>query len=148
MNKIYGLRQHWLWLIFILLDTVCVGMGMGVPFFCILFGFIVGWFLVKAITITYTDSLQVLRKVLRYAFLAAGVTCVEMLVLWLPFTSYLFDPNKDLATMGIPMILYNPQASAIGWIILMIVISPFLQLLTILFGAHLTIIWQMNKRLA
>ena len=148
MNKIYGLRQHWLLLIFILLDTVCVGMGMGVPFFCILFGFIVGWFLVKAITIPYTDILQVLQKVLRYAILAAGITCVEMLLLWLPLASYFFNPTKDLAETGIPMILYEPRASLIGWIILMIVISPFLQLLTILFSAHLTIIWSTNKRLA
>ncbi|HSB65174.1 MAG TPA: hypothetical protein VLD65_01270 [Anaerolineales bacterium] len=148
MNKILTLRPRWLWLIFILLDTICVGMGMGLPIFCILFGFIVGWFLAKSITITNTDILQVLRNVLRYASLTAGVTCAEMLILWLPFASYLFDPTKDLTKMGIPMILYQPRESAIGWIVLMVLISPSLQLLTTLFGAYLTIITTMKKGLA
>ena len=54
----------------------------------------------------------------------------------------LLDPQADLANFGIPMILYGPQASFIGWLVLMIVISPFLQLLATLFGAHVTmLVW-------
>jgi hypothetical protein len=51
-----------------------------------------------------------------------------------------FDPVADLANFGIPLILYDPTASFIGWLALMIVISPFLQFLMALFGAHLTLL--------
>jgi len=54
--------------------------------------------------------------------------------------SLLFDPITDLANFGIPLILYDPKASFIGWLILMIAVSPFLQLLTTLFGSHLTLL--------
>ena len=52
----------------------------------------------------------------------------------------LFDPRADLANFGIPLILFDPQASFIGWLVLMIAISPFLQLLATLFGSHLTLL--------
>jgi hypothetical protein len=89
--------------------------------------------------LTITDLQQVFSKVLKYAILTASITLVGMLLLWGPFASYLFDPAKDLAQTGIPMILYEPRASLIGWIVLMVLISPFLQLLTTLFSAYLTI---------
>jgi hypothetical protein len=37
------------------------------------------------------------------------------------------------------MILYDPTASFVGWLVLMIAVSPFLQLLTTVFGSHLTL---------
>jgi hypothetical protein len=52
----------------------------------------------------------------------------------------LFDPSADLVETGIPMILYEPKASLIGWLVLMIVLSPFLQFLMALFGAHLALL--------
>ena len=52
----------------------------------------------------------------------------------------LFDPAADLANFGIPLILYEPTASFIGWLVLMIVISPFLQFLMMLFGAQLMLL--------
>jgi len=146
MNRLYNLRPHWLLLIFIVFDTVLIGMGMGVPIFPILFGFILGWFLVKAITLVLNDPFQLLRRVLLNALVASGITFVGMAILWLPFASYLFDPTMDLANTGIPMILYEPRESLIGWIVLMVFISPFLQLLTTLFGAYLTLLIWMNKR--
>lgn len=145
MNKLFAIRPLFAFLIFIMLDIICIGMGMGVPFFCILFGFVVGWFLVRSITFTGGDVLQVFRKVLKGATLTAGLTLIAMLALWGPFTAYLFDPSKDLAESGIPMILYEPRASFIGWVVLMIVISPFLQLLTTLFSAHLTLLGWLEK---
>jgi hypothetical protein len=48
----------------------------------------------------------------------------------------LFDPLTDFADFGIPMILYDPRVSFVGWLVLMIVISPFLQLLTTVFASH------------
>ena len=36
-------------LIYIIIDVLCVGLGMGVPFFSIILGFPVGWYLAKRI---------------------------------------------------------------------------------------------------
>ena len=57
----------------------------------------------------------------------------------------LFDPAANLANLGAPLILYEPVASFIGWLVLMIVISPFLQLLMTLFGSHLTVLWWLSR---
>jgi len=144
MKKLFGLRPLWAFGIFALLDIICIGMGMGVPIFCILFGFLVGWFAVKYITATIAPIPQVFRRVLLYATLTASVTLLGMVVIWGPTISFLFDPGRDLANTGVPMILYEPMASFIGWLVLMIVISPFLQLLTTLFGAYLALLGWMN----
>ncbi len=58
----------------------------------------------------------------------------------------LSDPAADLANFGIPPILYEPRASFIGWLVLMIAISPVLQLLTTLLGSHLALIRWATKR--
>ena len=133
------IKPVWFFLIFIVLDTIFVGMGMGVPIFRILFGFFVGWFMVKYITATTSSVPQVFRKVLLYALLTSSVTLFWMVVIWGPSIRLLFDPGRDIANFGIPMILYEPLASFIGWIVLMILISPFLQLLTTMFGSFLAI---------
>lgn len=146
MDKLYRLKPHWLLLIFIILDVLCIGMGMGVPIFCILFGFVVGWFLVKLISRNNIDTLQALRKVLQYGLVTSGITFVGMGMLWLPFGRNFFDPAADLAQTGIPMILYEPRPSFIGWMVLMVLISPFLQLLTTLFSAYVTTIFFTKNR--
>ncbi len=58
----------------------------------------------------------------------------------------LSDPAADLANFGIPPILYEPRASFIGWLVLMIAISPVLQLLMSLLGSHLALIRWARKR--
>jgi hypothetical protein len=115
-------------------------MGMGVPIFNILFGFVVGWYVARRIVLTTTELRDILRKVLVYAAIASGITALGMAVLWGSTVVLLYDPTADLANFGIPMILYEPRASFIGWLVLVIAISPFLQLLMILFGAHLTLL--------
>jgi hypothetical protein len=132
-------------LIFIVLDTILVGMGMGVPIFPILFGFFVGWFIVKYSTAKTNSPPQVFRKVVLYALLTSSVTLFWMVVIWGPTMRLLFDPGRDIANFGIPMILYEPLASFIGWIVLMILISPFLQLLTTIFSSFLAMWWWANK---
>lgn len=79
---------------------------------------------------------QALGLVLRWAALTAAFTCALMVAVWGRAAGMLFDPAADLANFGIPLILYEPAASFIGWLVLMIVISPFLQFLMTLFGAH------------
>jgi hypothetical protein len=120
-------------------------MGMGVPFFCILFGFLVGWYMVRRLVAAGADLPQMLNRVFFQAVVTSAYTLVVMAVLWGPTVSKLFGPAADLANFGIPLILYDPRASFIGWLVLMIAISPFLQLLTTLFGAHLTLLWQLRR---
>ena len=83
---------------------------------------------------------QVLGLVLRWAALTSAFTLVLMAILWGRMVGMLFDPAADLANFGIPLILYKPVASFIGWLVLMIFISPFLQFLMTLFGAHLALL--------
>jgi hypothetical protein len=68
-----------------------------------------------------------------------------MALLWGLCIPMLFDPTVDLASFGIPLILYEPKASFVGWLVLMIVISPFLQFLMTLFGSHLTVLWWLSS---
>lgn len=145
MAKLFTLKSRWALALFVLLDTIFVAMGMGVPFFCILFGFVVGWYAVQRLAAAETDLPWMLEKILSYAITGAAYTFVVMLALWGPMANMLFDPAADLANFGIPLILYDPRASFIGWLVLMIVISPFLQLLTTLFGAHLTLLRHLRR---
>ncbi len=135
----YGLGAY------ILCDALCVGMGMGVPIFCILLGLPLGWLVVQRILPRDMPLARALGRVLAYAALAAAITLVGMALLWLPFARVLFIPGYDLVETGIPMILYEPRASTIGWVVLMVVISPFLQMLTALFGAHLALLWSHRR---
>ena len=145
MKKWLELKPKWVLGIFIILDIVWIGMGMGVPFFCILFGFLVGWYIVWNITTTTDNVRMVLRRVLLYTVVTATVTLLGMLIIWGPSISFLFDPGRDLVNTGVPMILYEPRASFIGWLVLMIVISPFLQLLTTLFGSYMAMLRWLEK---
>jgi hypothetical protein len=143
--SLFKLRPAWILVIYLLIDAICIGMGMGVPIFCILFGFVAGWLLVSYLTLEIQSPPSLMRKVFWVASLMAGCTFLGMLALWGPSISWLFDPSRDLANFGIPMILYEPGASFIGWLLLMIVISPFLQLLTSLFGSYLALMRWMGK---
>ena len=146
MQKIFSLRIGWAFILFAFLDIVCTGLGMGVPIFCILFGLPVGWYIARRIIPLPFDVRQVLSKVLLDAAITSGFTLVIMALLWGPSIVMLFDPTADLASFGIPLILYQPLASFIGWLVLMIVISPFLQLLMTLFAAYLTLLWWLSRR--
>ncbi len=139
-KKALALKPIWVLVLFILVDIICVGMGMGVPFFCILLGIPTGWFLVLYVTTRTTDVREILWRVLINAAIAAGITLVGMLIIWVPFSTLLFKPGSDLSSVGMPLILYQPRASLIGWLALMIIVSPVMQLLTSLFGAYLTLL--------
>lgn len=135
-----ALKTRWALLIFAILDVICVGLGMGIPIFCILFGLPVGWAIAMRSTLRPRPARQLLGRVLRRAALTAAFTVVLMAIIWSRMVGMLFDPAADLANFGIPMILYEPHASFVGWLVLMVVISPFLQFLMTLFGAHLTLL--------
>jgi hypothetical protein len=130
---------------FLALDTLAAGMGMGVPIFPILLGFPVGWLLPRFLPGSTRTWPQALRRLLLFSGLTASYTFLLMLLIWGPTVRLLFDPAADLANFGIPMILYQPRASFIGWQVLMILISPFLQLLTTLFGAHVAMVASLSR---
>jgi hypothetical protein len=145
MHRILALRTRWAFAIFALLDLICVGLGMGVPIFCILFGLPVGWYLARRVGTGRLEIRQVLGRVLAGAGLTSAFTLVLMALTWGWTVTMLFDPSADLANFGIPFILYEPRASFIGWLVLMILISPFLQLLMTLFGSHVTLLWGLES---
>ena len=117
-------------------------MGMGVPILNILFGFPIGWYLVRKVSPTEKDDAHKLKTILKYAFLAATLTFVFMAVLWGATIPLLFDPGYNFENFGHPFILFDPKLSFIGWMVLMILISPFLRLLTTVFAAFISLIYQ------
>lgn len=145
LKRLIALKPLWALGLFILLDIFCIGMGMGVPFFCILLGLPIGWFIIQYITTRTSQVKKVFQQTLIYAAITSAVTLVGMCLIWLPMSSMLFDPGNDLSTTGVPLILYEPRASFIGWLALMIIISPVLQLFVTLFGSHLTLLAWLGK---
>jgi hypothetical protein len=125
---------------FLVADTLSVGAGMGVPIFAILLGFVVGWFLPGVVVPAGPTVPPTRRDITKGALLASLYTFLLMLIIWGPTVPMLWDSQADLANFGIPMILYEPLASFIGWEVLMIAISPFLQLLAIVFAADLRLL--------
>jgi hypothetical protein len=121
--------------VFIILDILSIGMGMGVPILTILFGLLVGWYLPLYLELPEQISKISLKKLLKAAMLTSAVSLVVLGAIWLPALSWLADPAKDLARFGMPLILFEPRASFIGWIALMVVVSPFLQFLMTVLGA-------------
>ena len=128
--------KNWFWItLFLAGEIITVGMGMGLPVITILFGFLVGLFLLGLIKSPAEIIPQYLGSLMKTALITSGLSMMILAVIWLPTLKWLFDPTPDLANFGIPMILYTPRASFIGWIILMVLISPFLQFLMTLFGS-------------
>ncbi|MBU0475561.1 MAG: hypothetical protein KKF62_15540 [Bacteroidetes bacterium] len=83
---------------------------------------------------------EILKRLLIYSFITAGITFLGMLLLWGWSAKMLSGSDTEIANFGIPLILYEPRISLIGWLMLMIAISPFLQLLSTVFAGHLTLL--------
>lgn len=144
MNKIFKMNKKAAFITYIIVDTFLVGIGMGVPFFCILFGFPVGRYISKRLEHTEQNLGTILGRILKYTLFTSIITFIWMIIIWGPLSTMLLDPNANFADFGIPMILYDPKMSFIGWTILMIFISPFLQLLTTIFSSNVTL-WRLSK---
>jgi hypothetical protein len=146
MERVLRLDAKVAFAIFIIIDLVCVGIGMGVPLACILFGFFVGWYIAKRATIATANVKDILWKALVQAVFTSAFTFVVMSAIWGMTIVMLFDPSADFENFGHPFILYDPKISFIGWLVLMIFISPFLQLLTTIFGSYLTLLQWVRSR--
>jgi hypothetical protein len=140
MKKLIELNSKIAVTAYILIDLICVGAGMGVPVFCILLGFPLGWYIARRLFISTGHSSLTNSRILKLSLLAASFTFFLMLVIWGRPILFLFDPSYDFQNFGHPFILYDPKISFIGWLILMIIISPFLQLLTTIFASFITLI--------
>lgn len=140
MDKFLGLNPKVAFAIFVIVDLVCIGMGMGVPIFCILFGFFVGWYIGKRAIIATANAKDILWRALVHAVITSAFTFVVMSALWGRTIVMLFDASADFQNFGHPFILYDPKISFIGWLVLIILISPSLQLLTTIFGSYLTLL--------
>ena len=140
MHKIFKMNLKIVLVIFIVLDLFCIAMGMGVPIFCILFGFPMGWYIVKRITRDTKNMNIIFKRTFFYTIITSLFTFLIMSIIWGNTISMLFNPSTDFKNYGIPLILYDPKLSFMGWIILMIFISPFLQLLITIFAAYLTLL--------
>ncbi len=136
---IFKINLKIVFVIYFLLDTFFVGIGMGVPIFSILLGFPVGWYVIKRTSLSVRDLKDILTISLKFALYTSLITFIWMLLIWGPISNMLLNPYGDFVNFGIPMILYDPKISFIGWIVLMVFISPFLQLLTTVFTAQLTL---------
>lgn len=91
------------------------------------------------------ESLRdIFKKVFIYAIITSIFTLIFMCIIWGSTIIMLFNPATDFKNLGIPLILYDPKISFIGWIVLMILISPFLQLLATIFTSYLTLLRQLN----
>jgi prolipoprotein diacylglyceryltransferase len=123
-----------------IIDMICVGAGMGVPIFCILLGFPLGWYITRRIIASTGDPHSINNAILKSSFLASAFTFLLMIVIWGRTIFMLFNPRADFQNFGHPFILYDPKISFIGWLVLMIFISPFLQLLTTIFASFLTLV--------
>lgn len=146
MNRLLTLNKWAAFVVFVLLDVICVGMGMGVPIFCIAVGFPVGWYIAARALRSTSNLGTVLKRTVAQATLTSAVTFAMMALIWGNTARLLGDPAADFVNFGIPMILYEPKISFVGWLVLMIFISPFLQLLTTMFSAHLTLlVWLMRR---
>jgi hypothetical protein len=128
--------------IYIFFDLLATALGMGVPLLNILLGFPVGWVLARQAP----GDESPLPFIWRGAWLTVGVTFLLMAAIWLPQLGNLFNPAFDYSQTGVPLWLYDPKLSFIGWLILMVLVSPFLQLLATL-AAAFTFLLRKNQRM-
>ena len=139
MKMIFKMKPGWLLFTYFILDILCAGVGMGVPVFCILLGFFVGWVIMRIILSRTNDLNEILKKSIKYGIVTTLITFLLMLIIWGGAIIGFFHHNYDYKNFGHPLILYDPKLSFIAWFILMIVISPFLQFLTTVFSFYLTL---------
>ena len=143
MKNFFSIHFALVWFVYIVLDVVCIGLGMGVPIFCILLGFPTGWYIARRYYCSDNKN-KIIEKSFLPAVITTSVTLLFMVIIWGPSGMMIFDSQADFINYGHPYFLYDPYISFIGWIILMVMISPFLQLLTTIFSSYVTIMWMLR----
>ena len=139
MKKFYTIKFWILIIISLLIFVFASGIGMGVPIINIFLGFVVGWYSAMRVCILYESINKRFSKILFYGLFCSGITFILMIAIWGKTIPMLFNPLSDFENFGHPFILYDPKLSYIGWLVLMIIISPFLQLMATIFSAFITL---------
>jgi len=147
MQGILGVKRGWAVAAYVAADVVCVMLGMGVPIFCILLGVPVGWYAAEQGIARGVSEGRVLTAAARAGVATAAVTLFLMVLVWGRSAALLFAPGVDLTGVGIPPILYDARASFVGWIALMIVVAPAVQVAMALYGAHLTLMARLSRQM-
>lgn len=139
--------QHWLGLLvaYVLLDALLAAAGLGVPSFCIMLGIGVGWFGALRAEFFLREIGPAMQRVMRYAAITSGVTFLLMVVAWWRYVPPLLDPVIDPGSMGVPLILYDPRLSLIGWLFGMFLVGPLAQFLVTLAGAYVTFMFRLRR---
>jgi hypothetical protein len=140
MKELIKLNAKVVIIMYILIDIICAGAGMGVPIFCILLGFPLGWYITKRVSASTEQLYQKYHKIFKFSLFAVIFTFIIMLIVWGSAILIHIHSPSDIQNFGHPYFLYDPKTSFIGWIILMIIISPFLQLIVTIFAAFITLI--------
>ena len=143
--RTFGQNAVGAFIAYAVIDGLCAALGMGVPLFCILLGFSVGWFNALRAWHFVPGKVGAMKRSLRYALLTSLVTLVIMVVVWGKLVPMVLHPIINPGSMGLPLLLYEPKPSLIGWLVLMIVVSPFLQFLMTVFGSFLTFLFVFNR---
>jgi len=146
VKKTFGQNAVGAVIAYVVFDILLAGLGMGTPAFCILLGLPFGWFAARRAEFYAPDLRHAMRRTLRYALVATGVTVIVMAAIWGRLVPYLFERRVDPGNMGLPLDLYNTRASLVGWLTLMLGVGPAFQFLVAMFGAYLTF-FQRLKRL-
>jgi len=144
--KTFGQNAVGAFIAYAVIDGLCAGLGMGVPFFCILLGFSVGWFGAVRAWHFVPGHVGAMKRSLRYALLTSLVTFAIMVAVWGRLVPLMFHPVINPGNMGLPLLLYEPKASLVGWLVLMTVVSPFLQFLMTAFGSYVTFLFLFHRR--
>ncbi len=141
MKKLIKTKTKNFVILYLLIDLICAGAGMGVPVFNILLGFPLGYYLTRRISLSENHAPSLHKKILKFSVLTSAFTFLLMLVVWGAAASIFLNSTADFKNFGHPFILYDPKISFIGWLILIIFISPFLQLLTTIFASFITLLY-------
>jgi hypothetical protein len=136
------------YVISILVNGFLVGAGMGVPVFCILMGIPYGVLVVAKMLKKELHSNKhhhFYSGIIKASVVLALSTFIFMLIIWLPWIIKSFAPGFDYKTTGMPLILYTLKASFWGWVTLMIIISPMLQLMASISSA-VAAVWMFSGK--
>lgn len=82
MEKLININAKIVIISYILIDIICAGAGMGVPFFCILLGFPLGWYIARRVYASAEQPHREYYKIFKFSFFAAVVTFTLMLIIW------------------------------------------------------------------
>ena len=140
MNTLLRLKRTPAAVLYLVGALVSVEAGVGMPFCCIGLGLLVGWYIARRELRHANGFARMLRRATRTAVFTSLATFLMMAVIWGPRVGMASGPQSNLPSVGLPMTFHGAPESLIIWALLMVAISPLLQLMTTVFAAQFTIL--------